>query len=194
MNNAICISSPLPKEAASSLRAGQLVSISGTIVTARDRAHGFLLSEKVPAELKELLHECVLYHCGPIVVKEGGKFRVISAGPTTSARFGMYARRLINRYGISAVMGKGGMCPLGVPYLSAIGGAAALLANHVMCVEKVYMLTQFGMPEAIWVLRIEAFPALVTSDMHGASIHEKVINRSMKIYKEAISDGRKNNP
>ncbi|MFH1225069.1 MAG: fumarate hydratase C-terminal domain-containing protein [Candidatus Diapherotrites archaeon] len=188
------ITSPLAKESAASLRAGQFVSISGTLVTARDRAHEFLLSEKVPAGLGELLHCGILYHCGPIVKKEGGRFRVIAAGPTTSARFGMYAPRLIKRYGISAVMGKGGMGALGVPYLSAIGGAAALLANRVTLVEKVYMLPQFGMPEAIWVLRVDAFPALVTADTHGGSIHEKVIKHSKEIYKEAISDGCENSP
>lgn len=188
------ISSPLPKEAAASLRAGRRVSISGTLVTARDRAHEFLLSGKVPAELRELLQGSILYHCGPIVKKRGKKFSVVSAGPTTSARFGMYAPRLIKRYGISAVMGKGGMPALGVPYLSAVGGAGALLANHVTRVESVYMLTQFGMPEAIWVLHVRGFPALVTAGTHGASIHEKVIKHSTKIYTEAISDGCENSP
>lgn len=183
MRRTIKITAPLGKGTASSLLAGDLVSITGTLITVRDRAHRFLLEAKVPTELKDMLRDALVYHCGPLVRAEGRNFSVLCAGPTTSARFEGYAKQLVRRYHIGAVMGKGGMHHLGIPYISAVGGAGALLAGRIKRVEAVYMLKEFGMAEAIWVFDVEDFPALVSADSRGESIHKKVLKKSTeKLY------------
>jgi len=185
MADTIKITSPIGKKTASSLRVGDFVGITGTLITARDRAHRFLLAvpggSKVPAELKKQLSGSLIYHCGPIVRKKGGNFSVISAGPTTSARLNIYAANLAEKYGIGAFMGKGGMSRLPVPYLSAIGGAGALLARHIKKVRAVYLLEKFGMAEAIWVFDVEEFPAIVTADCMGNSLHNDILKESMEM-------------
>lgn len=189
MRNAFRMDLPLNKKTASRLKVGMPVELTGTIITARDRAHKFLLGDGVPAELKRLLKGSLIYHCGPVVRRKGKSYSVLSAGPTTSARFGMYAKALAKRHGIAAFMGKGGMQNTGVPYLSAIGGTGALLAQHITKVRAVYKLREFGMADAIWVFEVSMFPAIVTIDSGGKSLHERVIKGSKKMYKEAMPDG-----
>ncbi|NBU73149.1 MAG: fumarate hydratase, partial [Bacteroidetes bacterium] len=124
----------------------------------------------------------VIYHCGPVVVERDGIKKVIAAGPTTSIREEPYQADVIKRYAVRAVIGKGGMGAKtlaalkesGAVYLHAIGGAAQIYAQ---CVEKVCgveMLHEFGSPEAVWELQVKDFPAIVTMDSHGVSLHEQV--------------------
>ncbi|MGH9940038.1 MAG: fumarate hydratase C-terminal domain-containing protein, partial [Blastocatellia bacterium] len=122
-----------------------------------------------------------LYHCGPVVMKENGSYRMTAAGPTTSIREEPYEHEVIRRYGVRAVMGKGGMGPKtlaalkehGAVYLNAIGGAAQYYAK---CIDEVVdvNLLEFGIPEAMWRLRVTDFPAIVTMDAHGNSLHADV--------------------
>jgi fumarate hydratase class I len=123
----------------------------------------------------------VLYHCGPVVVKENGGWRITAAGPTTSIREEPYQAEILKRYGVRVVIGKGGMGPKtlaglkesGGVYLNAVGGAAQFYAR---CVERVVdvSLLQFGTPEAMWHLDVHDFPAIVTMDAHGNSLHQDV--------------------
>jgi len=123
----------------------------------------------------------VLYHCGPVVMKQNGGYRITAAGPTTSIREEPYQADIIKRYGIRAVMGKGGMGKRtldglqesGAVYLNAIGGAAQYYAR---CIEEVLdvNLLEFGIPEAMWHLRVRDFPAIVTMDANGNSLHADV--------------------
>ena len=124
----------------------------------------------------------VLYHCGPVVVKEGeGAWRVTAAGPTTSIREEPYQGEIIKGYGVRAVIGKGGMGPRtlaglkesGAVYLNAIGGAAQFYAR---CIERVtgVSLLELGTPEAMWQLEVREFPAIVTMDSHGNSLHKDI--------------------
>jgi len=167
---------PLPREEALRLRAGDSVLLSGRILTARDRAHRFLLKEDF-----RKARGAAIYHCGP-VIKDGA---VIAAGPTTSSRMNQYTPALIEKYGISAIIGKGGMDGKVLEsmrdrcvYLSAIGGAAVTYADSMKLVGV--DREDFGMPEAIWEFQVRDFPAIVTMDAHGNSIHAKVLEESEK--------------
>jgi len=121
----------------------------------------------------------VLYHCGPVVAKQAdGSWKVTAAGPTTSIREEPFQADIIGRYGVRVVIGKGGMGARtlaglqqhGAVYLNAIGGAAQFYAR---CIERVdgVSLSEFGTPEAMWHLWLKDFPAIVTMDAHGNSLH-----------------------
>ena len=133
------------------------------------------------------LQGAVLYHCGPVVKKEGATWTVTAAGPTTSIREEPYQADVIKRYGVRAVVGKGGMGAktlaalqeAGAVYLNAIGGAAQFYARTITAVDGVSLM-EFGTPEAMWHLTIEDFPAIVTMDSHGNSLHKDVEQESGK--------------
>jgi fumarate hydratase class I len=125
------------------------------------------------------LRGAVLYHCGPVVKKEESGWTVTAAGPTTSIREEPYQGEILRRYGVRAVIGKGGMGAqtlqalkdVGAVYLNAVGGAAQFYAR---CIERTdgVSLTEFGTPEAMWHLLVRDFPAIVTMDAHGNSLHK----------------------
>jgi len=132
---------PLQEEEVRNLRVGQSVRLSGGIHTARDAAHKYLAGSApvLPPTLN--LTGGVLYHCGPVMVQDtpAGEWRVTAAGPTTSAREEPYMAEVLRRYQIRAIIGKGGMGDktlealreCGAVYLSAVGGAAQVLAAAV---------------------------------------------------------------
>ena len=179
---------PLSEEDVRKLRLGDEVRISGRIYTARDAAHKFLAGgDSAPALPKELeLAGGVLYHCGPVIIREDGQWRVTAAGPTTSAREEAYQGEVMRRFGVRAVIGKGGMGPRtrqalmeqGGVYLSAVGGAAQVLAAAVVRVAGVHFLEEFGSPEAMWSLDVKDFPAIVTMDSLGNDLHQQVLEKS----------------
>jgi fumarate hydratase class I len=182
----IPLQTPLTEDAVRKLKAGDIVLLNGTIYTGRDAVHSYLHKG---GEL-DVLKGAVIYHCGPVVLEEKGsdgkpRYRVMAAGPTTSIREEPYQAGVIARYGVKAVIGKGGMGPNtlkacqdhGCVYLHAIGGAAQIYARCVESVGEVY-LKQFGSPEAVWELRVKDFPAVVTMDSHGRSLHQEVAGGS----------------
>ena len=136
----------------------------------------------------------VLYHCGPVIVREDDGWRVTAAGPTTSIREEPYMPEVIRKYGIRAIIGKGGMgegtkraCQeYGCVYLHAVGGAAQVIAACIRKVTNVYMLEEFGAPEALWELEVEDFPVIVTMDCHGNSLHEQILQESSAKLKELL--------
>ncbi len=195
MKNIKRINLPLTKEDVLSLHTGDMVLINGQIVTGRDRLHKFLFNEK-PA-LKRIpfnLEGTILYHCGPIIKKTAKGFELIAGGPTTSMRVEMYEHQIISEYGLRGVMGKGGMGKQtlnalkknGCVYLHTIGGAAVYLADRVKRVIGVWKLEEFGMAEAMWVFDVEDFPAIVTMDAHGRSLHEEIEKESYSEFKRLI--------
>jgi fumarate hydratase class I len=169
------------------LHIGDLISISGIMLTARDAAHKYLIEEK-PEEFKSILEGSFIYHCGPIVRQNNGKWEFAAAGPTTSIREEPYEPWVIENYGVRGVIGKGGMgagtldacSQFGCVYLNAIGGAATLLAQSVKEVKDVYKLEEFGVPEAMWMIDVVNFPAIVTMDSHGKSLHDEIEDYSKK--------------
>ena len=173
------ITLPLDDAQVRELHVGQMVQLSGTICTARDAVHRYLAAG---GECTCDLNGGVIYHCGPVVVPDGDGWRVTAAGPTTSAREEPYMSKLIERFALRAVIGKGGMgqgtlaaCQkFGCVYLHAVGGAAQVLAETIVNVKDVHLKEQFGSPEAIWELEVRDFPALVTMDSHGGNLHADV--------------------
>lgn len=195
---------PASEDVLRSLRIGDEVRLSGTVVTARDVAHKFMV-EKKPDFLRPVLQGAVIYHCGPIVrkVPEAGggglagpeeRWEVVAAGPTTSSREEPYQADVIETYRIAGVIGKGGMGDktsaalqrFGAVYFHAVGGAGTLLARCVKRVRDVLMLDEFGSPEAFWVLEVADFPAVVTMDSHGQSLHREVLKASEERLKRLL--------
>ena len=138
--------------------------------------------QEVYQAIKPLLDGGAIYHCGPVVTGlDSGDYAFVAAGPTTSIREEPYQGDVMRHFNLRAVIGKGGMGPKTleacsqVPgvYLHAIGGAATLIARSVEKVTGVYKL-DFGVPEAMWVIRVKDFPAVVTMDSHGGSLHAQV--------------------
>jgi fumarate hydratase class I len=121
-----------------------------------------------------------------VIQDDAGRWKVVAAGPTTSAREEPYQAGIIERFGVRGVIGKGGMGERtlaaaqahGCAYLHAVGGAAQVLAECITAVRNVYFLEEFGSPEAIWELEVERFPAVVTMDAHGGSLHREVFEAS----------------
>ena len=180
---------PASEDSVRALKVGDFVELSGRMITGRDAAHKWLI-EEYRDEVAPYLEGTVIYHCGPVVSEtpEGG-WQFVAAGPTTSIREEPYQADVISRYGLRGVIGKGGMGSKtlaglersGAVYLHAIGGAAQVLASAIPRVEKVFMLEEFGVPEALWVIHVEGFPVVVSMDSHGGSLHDEV---------EAASGGR----
>jgi fumarate hydratase class I len=177
------LTAPLTEEQVRDLRVGETVLISGEMYTGRDAVHAHLMEHAPPVDLRG----SVLYHCGPVVL-QNGTYRITAAGPTTSMREEPYQAEVIERYGVRAVVGKGGMGPKtlaalqehGAVYLNAIGGAAQYYARCIDEVAGVHLL-RFGIPEAMWHLRVTDFPAIVTMDAHGNSLHADVENASAQL-------------
>jgi fumarate hydratase class I len=177
----ITLTTPLDEATVRSLKVGDVVIVSGRAYTGRDAVHHHLVSHEPPVDLNGAL----IYHCGPVVAKDGDGWKVTAAGPTTSIREEPYQGDIIRKYGVRAVVGKGGMGPktlaalkeAGAVYLNAIGGAAQFYAR---CIERVdgVSLLEFGTPEAMWHLQLKDFPAIVTMDAHGNSLHQELEQES----------------
>jgi fumarate hydratase class I len=173
----VILTPPLSEAAVRALKVGDVVLIRGEVFTGRDNVHAYLMKNPPPVDLRG----SVLYHCGPVMLKEGEEWMVKAAGPTTSSREEPYQGDIIRRYGVRAVVGKGGMGArtlaalkeAGAVYLNAIGGAAQYYARTVERVLGVHLM-EFGIPEAMWHLRVHNFAAIVTMDAHGNSLHADV--------------------
>ena len=180
------LSFPFTEAKVRALKVGDEVLISGVVFTGRDAIHKYLHDGgKLPSGVN--LRDGILYHCGPVVMKQDdGSWKVTAAGPTTSIREEPYQGQIIRDFGLRGVIGKGGMgdrtlaaCKeSGCVYLHAVGGAAQVLAECVKKVRGDYMLEQFGAPEAIWEFEVVDFPAVVTMDAHGHSLHQEVFAKS----------------
>lgn len=180
------LTTPISEVVIRSLKVGDEVSITGVLFTGRDAVHKYLHEGgQLPAGVH--LNNGILYHCGPVIIKdEQGEWKCVAAGPTTSIREEPYQWQIIRDLGLRGVIGKGGMgektleaCKqCGCVYLHAIGGAAQVLAQCVKRVPKVYLMEKFGAPEAIWQFEVVNFPAVVTMDAHGNSLHKDVFAAS----------------
>jgi fumarate hydratase class I len=177
---AIPIDLPVPAERIRALRVGDEVLLSGRLVTAREAAHRHLARALDPAA-KALLEGTFVYHCGPVVAQDPATrtWRFVAAGPSASMRVEPFEAEVIAGYGVRGVVGKGGMGPRtlaalreqGAVYLHAVGGLAVTLARRVVRVHGVHLLDELGVTEAIWDIEVKDFPAVVTMDSHGATLH-----------------------
>ncbi|MGD7046089.1 fumarate hydratase [Jeotgalibacillus proteolyticus] len=180
----ITLKAPITEQKIRSLKVGDVVTIDGMMYTGRDAIHKYLSDHDSPVDLNGQ----IIYHCGPVMMKdENGSWHVKAAGPTTSIREEPYQGDIMKKFGIRAVIGKGGMGPKtldalkehGGVYLNAIGGAAQYYADCIQRVEGVD-LTQFGIPEAMWHLKVKGFTAVVTMDSHGSSLHRDINQTSLQ--------------
>ncbi len=173
------LKTPLKVEDVLKLKVGDTVYVTGEIFTARDEAHARAL--EYMEEGKELpfsFDGAVVYHCGPLVKKDG-EWKVVSAGPTTSARMNPFTPKILERVSCMAIIGKGGMSDDVVEamrgkavYLAFTGGAGALAAQRIKRVKDV-IWEDLGMPEAVWIFEVEKFgPCIVAIDAHGRSLYK----------------------
>ncbi len=174
---------PISKDEVRRLEVGDIVYLDGKIIGIRDATQRRIVDEKVnpPIDLKG--H--VLLHTAPNAKKVDGKWVKICIGTTTSARMEKYSPVMIERYGVSAIIGKGGllsnslnaMKKFGAVYLAIVGGAAALETTQIEEIEQVYWEDLF--PECLWVFRVKNFgPLIVGMDSHGNSLYEEVIGNA----------------
>jgi fumarate hydratase subunit beta len=202
------INIPISDDVISSLAVGEPVALSGVMVTGRDAAHKWMIDTfihqmrppqgddlEVYEAIKPLLHGGVIYHCGPVVAGLDSKeYRFVAAGPTTSSREEPYQGEVMRHFNVKGVIGKGGMGPKTlaacqeVPgvYFHAVGGAASLIAQTVTRVLGVYKL-DFGVPEAMWVIEVKDFPAVVTMDSHGNSQHAVIEQQSKAVLDQLLA-------
>ncbi|MDZ7269528.1 MAG: fumarate hydratase C-terminal domain-containing protein [candidate division KSB1 bacterium] len=201
----IRLSLPTTDAEIAKLRVGDQVLLRGTLITGRDAAHHYIIEnfiKREPPENERQMYEIlrralagnVIYHCGPVVAKENGKYKFVAAGPTTSIREEPYEHLVIEKFNVKGVIGKGGMGAKTLAacrkykavYFHAIGGAATYIAQSVKEVIDVYKL-DLGVPEAMWLIRVEDFPAVVTMDSHGGSLHAEVEARSKQKLEELLA-------
>jgi tartrate/fumarate subfamily iron-sulfur-dependent hydro-lyase beta chain len=189
------LKTPVSQEEIRQLHAGDAVRISGLALTGRDTALKYMVEtliegpaplatedEQICGQLREVLAGGAMYHSGPIVKKENGRWSFVSAGPTTSGRAELYQDKVIGAFGLRVVIGKGGMGPRtlaacqqqGAIYLHAIGGAGVYNAARVIEVLDVFKEKEFGLPEAMWKIRLDGLMGIVTMDAHGRSLHREL--------------------
>ena len=185
---------PVSEDEIRKLKVGDFVELTGRMITGLDAAHKWLM-EDVRQDVMPYMKDTVIYHCGPVIAEnEDGTYDFVAAGPTTSIREEPYQADVIGRYGLRGVIGKGGMADRtlaglaehGAVYLHAIGGAAQVLARAIPRVERVFMLGEFGVPEALWVIEVDKFPVVVSMDSHGNSLHDEVEAASKAKLNELI--------
>ncbi|MEJ2697209.1 MAG: FumA C-terminus/TtdB family hydratase beta subunit [Candidatus Sulfobium sp.] len=177
------LSLPLSREDVSGLKTGDIVSITGRVITGRDRIHRYLFEKRPPGEdIPFDLSGAVIYHCGPVMKKTDSEFLAVAAGPTTSMRVEMFTPEIIRAYGLAGIMGKGGMGDRTLRalrehscvYFHTIGGAAAFLADRIARTQGAWKLEEFGPTEAMWLFEVKDFPAIVTMDAHGNNMHKEI--------------------
>lgn len=185
------LQTPLSEATVRGLHAGDGVRLCGRVYTGRDRLHKFLAEG---GACPVALQDGVLFHCGPVVVPEDGGWRVVAAGPTTSMREEPYMAALIERFGVRAIIGKGGMgaktraacVRFGCVYLQAVGGAAALLAQRVRRVDGVSFLEEFGATEAMWHFEANGIETVVGIDSRGRSLFDEVREASGGVLEKLL--------
>ena len=163
------------------LHAGDIITLKGTLFTARDEAHMHLLEHGGPAGFEP--RGLALYHCGPVMRQVAGGWEAVAAGPTTSARMDSLEASFLEKFGPKVIIGKGGMgdrtkealVKHKAVFTNYTGGAGALAAKSLQRVKGVYLLKELGMAEAVWVFESDGFgPLIVTMDAHGRSLHDEV--------------------
>jgi fumarate hydratase subunit beta len=191
------LKTPISEEEIRKLKVNDVLYISGTVVTARDQAHRraleyFKKGKPLPVNLEGL----AVFHCGPVMRKQGDKWIAVAAGPTTSARMEIFEDEFIRNFKPRVIIGKGGMgekttgamAKYGAVYGAFTGGAAVLAAKAIKNVKDVVWL-DLGMPEAMWILEVDEFgPLLVAIDACGNNLFrdvaEKVEKNRQRIYRK----------
>ena len=174
------LTTPIKDEDLESLNVGDIVYLTGHLVTCRDVAHRRLIELK--RELPVDLHGLAIFHAGPIVrKKDDGNFEMVSIGPTTSMRMEKFEKQFIEQTGVKLIVGKGGMGPEtveGCQKFKAVhavfpGGCAVVAATQVEEIERAEW-QDLGMPETLWVNRVKDFgPLIISIDTKGNNLFEQ---------------------
>lgn len=191
------LTTPLKSEDLQDLRVGDVVYLTGRLVTCRDVAHRRLIEQG--RELPVDLEGGAIFHAGPIVrKKDDGQFEMVSIGPTTSMRMEKFEREFIKQTGVKLIVGKGGMGPetaAGCQEHKAVhaifpGGCAVLAAIQVEEIEDAHW-QDLGMPETLWVNRVREFgPLIISIDTQGNNLiqqNKAVFNEKKKPILDKIS-------
>jgi len=197
MTQPIHLTTPLSGESVRRLKVNDIVTLAGTIYTARDMAHLKLRElQESGKPLPEALEGSVIFHAGPVVKKEGGGFDLLNIGPTTSIRMEPHSD-FLGRLGVKAIVGKGGLGEgsvqafkkHGMVYLLAAPGCGVLHAQAVKQVKRVHWLEEMGMPEAIWVLEVKDWgPLTVGMDSQGNSIFQAIKEEGLSKLDGLVKD------
>jgi fumarate hydratase subunit beta/L(+)-tartrate dehydratase beta subunit len=200
MKRLIHLSTPLGPESTRKLKVHDIVTLTGTIYTARDMAHLKLKELKASGKpMPEAFAGGVIFHAGPVVKKADRGFTLLTIGPTTSIRMEPHSD-FIGELGVKALVGKGGMGDgslrafkkYGMVYLLAAPGCGVLHAQAVRGVSQVHWLEEFGMPEAIWVLEVMDWgPLTVAMDSHGNSLFHTIQEEGLKKLDALVKDGKR---
>lgn len=183
---------PFSEKEIRELKAGDSVCVSGKVFTGRDRFHKYFADGgALPVDFRD----GALFHCGPVMVRRGGEWKVVAAGPTTSVRENPYEPAFIKESGVRLIIGKGGMdsntldacAKYGCVYLQAVGGAAALTARCVKRVPGVHFLEEWGAAEACWEFEMDSFPCVVAMDSHGTSLFSAIGDLSKSAFEGLVS-------
>ncbi|MDW8045532.1 MAG: FumA C-terminus/TtdB family hydratase beta subunit [Nitrososphaerota archaeon] len=187
------LTTPLSVEDVRALKLGDVVFLSGRLYGVRDATLIRIFDHKVEPPVDLRGYPCI--HTAPGVKKVGDRYEKVCIGTTTSARMERFTRGLIEKYGVRAILGKGGlfeestraMKEFGAVYLAMVGGAAALSTLQIEEIEKVYWEDLF--PEALWQFRVKDFgPLFVGIDAHGNNLFfnlkREVLARVPAIYKK----------
>jgi len=174
------LKTPLTEREIKKLKIGDIIYLSGKIFTARDKAHKRILEFlKEKKELPFNLNNGVIFHAGPITIKENKQWKIFGLGPTTSSRMNSFAKKVISEFKIKAIIGKGGMNKKifkenkSCIYLSMTGGTSAINLKKIKSVEKVYW-EDLGLAEAVYKLKVKNFgPLILTIDSKGNSLYER---------------------
>jgi fumarate hydratase subunit beta len=191
------LKTPITEEQVRKLKVNDVLYVTGTVATARDQAHRraleyFKEGKSIPVNLEGL----AVFHCGPVVAKQGDKWVAVAAGPTTSTRMDIFEDEFIKDFKVRVVIGKGGMgkrttdamAKFGAVYGAFTGGAAVLAAKAIKNVKSVEWF-DLGMPEAMWVFEVEEFgPLVIAIDSHGnnlfTDIQKTVEEGKQRIYQK----------
>jgi tartrate/fumarate subfamily iron-sulfur-dependent hydro-lyase beta chain len=203
----IHLTTPISEEEILGLHAGDAVQLSGIATTGRDAAHKYMVEKLIEAsrplppedqalydELRSFLQGGAIYHSGPILRNENGRWCFVSSGPTTSIRDEIYQDKVIAAFGLRVVIGKGGMGPRTLAackknkavFLHGIGGAGVYSAATVVEVLDVFKKEEFGLPEAFWKIRFDKFTGIVTMDAHGKSLHDDLTREFDRNFEKVI--------
>ncbi len=178
------LKTPVPEAELRRLKIGDVIYLTGTVITARDEAHNKALELHEQGKKLPVNFEGVgVFHCGPIMRRSGNGWEVVAAGPTTSTRMEIFEDKFIEVFKPAVIIGKGGMgertskaCQkFGCVYTAFTGGAALLAAKGIKKVRNVFWLEELGMPECLWVYDTENFgPLIVAIDSHGGNLTQNV--------------------
>ena len=174
------LTTPIKDEDLKDIRIGDIIYLTGTLVTCRDVAHRRLIEEKIPLPVD--LKGKAIFHAGPIVRDLGNEeYEIVSIGPTTSMRMEKFEKEFIEETGVKLIVGKGGMgknTEEGCKNHKALhlvfpAGNAVFAATKVEQISEVHW-KDLGMPESLWVCEVSEFgPLIVSIDTEGNNIFEE---------------------